>query len=79
MHRLTLLGIQLVDSPKGGLLVKHRLDSFLFVDMKSNKHLDPILIQLNEYVLKKYVEVFSRGEIGYLYTKVGFVFRMCMT
>jgi len=44
VHRLARLGVQLVDSTKGGFMVHHSSESS-FVDVKSKKHLDPILME----------------------------------
>ena len=48
--------------------------------MKAKQQLDPILVDLKNSVLGKFVEnllkFFCKGDMGYLDIKVGFVFRM---
>ncbi|KAH0644862.1 hypothetical protein KY284_032746 [Solanum tuberosum] len=61
VHRLAQLGVQLVDSPKGGFMVHSGSESSFMVDVKSKKDLDPLLIELKESVLNKSVEAFSQG------------------
>lgn len=56
VHRLARLGIRLEDSPNGGITV-HNNSQYSFVDeMKSKKHLDPLLMELKESVLWKLKE-----------------------
>ncbi|KAH0773702.1 hypothetical protein KY290_010839 [Solanum tuberosum] len=59
VHRLARLGVQLVDSTKGGVMVHHNSKSSFVVDVKSKQHLDPILMELKESVLGKSIEAFS--------------------
>ncbi|KAH0776336.1 hypothetical protein KY290_007747 [Solanum tuberosum] len=66
VHRLARLGVQLVDSTKGGFMVHHSSESSFVVDVKSKQHLDPILMKLKESVLNKSVEAFSQGGYGVL-------------
>ncbi|KAH0737964.1 hypothetical protein KY290_036669 [Solanum tuberosum] len=40
VHRLAQLGVQLVDSTKGGFMAHHSSESSFVVDVKSNKYLD---------------------------------------
>ncbi|WMV45229.1 hypothetical protein MTR67_038614 [Solanum verrucosum] len=61
VHRLARLGVQSVDSTKGGFMVHHSSELSLVVDVKSKQHLDPILMELKESILNKFVEVFSKG------------------
>ena len=61
VHRLVLLGVRLEDSPNGGFMVHHNSDSSLVVEVKSKKHLDPVLMELKELGLGKINEAFSRG------------------
>jgi len=46
VHRLARLGVQLVDSPKGGLTVHRGSESSFVVDVKSKQDLNPLLIEL---------------------------------
>ncbi|KAH0709715.1 hypothetical protein KY284_011142 [Solanum tuberosum] len=61
VHRLAQLGVQLVDSTEGGVMVHHDSESSFVVDVNSKQHLDPILMELKESVLNKSVEAFSQG------------------
>ncbi|KAH0685610.1 hypothetical protein KY290_017106 [Solanum tuberosum] len=61
VHRLARLGIQLVDSTKGGVMVHNGSKSSFVTDVKAKQGLDPILVELKEAVLKKSVEAFSQG------------------
>ncbi|WMV58604.1 hypothetical protein MTR67_051989 [Solanum verrucosum] len=51
VHRFARLGVQRVDSTKGGVMVHHGSESSLVVDVKSKEGLDPILMDLKESVL----------------------------
>jgi len=55
------LGVELVDSTKGGVMVHNGSESSFVADVKSKQGLDPILVELKEEVLKKSVKAFSRG------------------
>ncbi|KAH0670724.1 hypothetical protein KY285_025700 [Solanum tuberosum] len=66
VHRLAQLGVQLVDSPKGGFMVHSGSESSFMVDVKSKQDLDPLLMELKESVLNKSVEAFSQGGDGVL-------------
>ena len=59
VHRLFCLGVRLEDSPSGVFMVHHNFESSLVVKIKSNKHLDPQLIELKESVLCKFNQSFS--------------------
>ena len=49
----------LVDSHMGGVIIQHRSDSSLVVDVKDKQHLDPILIDLKDSALGKFIEAFT--------------------
>ncbi|XP_049394743.1 uncharacterized protein LOC125859043 [Solanum stenotomum] len=66
VHRLACLGVQLVDFSKGKFMVHHSSQSSIVVDVKFKKHLDPILMDLKELVLNKFVEAFSQWGDGVL-------------
>ncbi|WMV40996.1 hypothetical protein MTR67_034381 [Solanum verrucosum] len=66
VHRLARLGVQLVDSTKGGVIVHNGSKLSLVADVKAKKGLDPTLVELKEMVLKKSVEAFSQGGNGIL-------------
>ncbi|WMV37616.1 hypothetical protein MTR67_031001, partial [Solanum verrucosum] len=74
VHRLAQLGVQLVDSTKGGVVVLHSSKSSFVVYVKTKEHLDPILMELQESVLGKSVEAFSQGGDGVLRYKA----RLCV-
>lgn len=57
-------------------MVQHSSKSSFVVDVKAKEYLDSILMELKEFVLCKFIEAFSEGDMGYLDIKVGFVFRM---
>nr|ABI34336.1 hypothetical protein SDM1_41t00011 [Solanum demissum] len=61
VHRLAQIGIQLMDSTKGGVMVHNGSESSFLVDVKSKQGLDPILMELKESVLNKSVEAFFQG------------------
>ena len=79
VHRLTQLGVQLLDSLKGGFMVQLSYESSLVVDVKSKQHLDSIFMELKKLVHGKFVEAFSQRNMGYLGIKLGCVFRMWMS
>ena len=53
MHRLARLGVRLVDFTSGGVSVHPSSESFFVVEVKKGQHLDPVLIELMDYVLMK--------------------------
>ncbi|KAH0706325.1 hypothetical protein KY289_011401 [Solanum tuberosum] len=59
VHRLAQLGVQLVNSTKGGVMVHNGSESSFVMDVKSKQGLVPILVELKESVLKKSIEAFS--------------------
>ncbi|WMV20070.1 hypothetical protein MTR67_013455 [Solanum verrucosum] len=69
VHRLARLGMQVVDSTKGRVMIHHSYESSFVVDVNSKQHLDPILMELKESVLNKSIEVFSQGGDGVLLFK----------
>ncbi|WMV37778.1 hypothetical protein MTR67_031163 [Solanum verrucosum] len=66
IHRLAWLGVQLVDSTKGGVMVHNGSESSFVADVKAKQGLDTILVELKDVVLKKSVEAFSQGGDGVL-------------
>ena len=46
VNRYARLGIRLEDSAKGGSMVHNNFESYLAVELNSNKYLDPLLIEL---------------------------------
>ncbi|WMV08641.1 hypothetical protein MTR67_002026 [Solanum verrucosum] len=63
VHRLSRLGVRLVDSTKGGVMVHNSSESSFVTDVKAKQGLDPTLVELKETVLKKSVECFPKGEM----------------
>lgn len=66
VHRLAQLGVRLEESSKGGFMVRRNFNSSIVVDVMCKTHLDPVLMELKESVLKKNNECFSQGEDGVL-------------
>lgn len=66
MHRLVWLGVRLVDSEDGGVVVWNGLESYLIVEVKENQDQDPFLLQLKEDVHKQKVMLFTRMGDGVL-------------
>ncbi|WMV46404.1 hypothetical protein MTR67_039789 [Solanum verrucosum] len=66
VHRLARLGVHLVDSTKGCVMVHNGLESSFVADVKSKQGLDPTLVELKEAVFKKSVKAFSQGGDGVL-------------
>ncbi|WMV13507.1 hypothetical protein MTR67_006892 [Solanum verrucosum] len=72
VHKLARLGVQLVDSAKGGVMVHDGSEWSFVVDDKAMQSLDPILVDLKEAILKKFVEAFSqRGDEVLRYQGLG--------
>ncbi|WMV54497.1 hypothetical protein MTR67_047882 [Solanum verrucosum] len=61
VHRLTRLGVRLVDSSEGVFVVHNGSKSSFVSGVKAKQGLDMILVELNEVVLQKSVEPFSQG------------------
>ena len=66
IHKVARLGVWLVDSTSGGVLVHHSSESVLVVELKEGQHLDRVLMELNNSVLVKMNEPFSLGDYGIL-------------
>ncbi|WMV25493.1 hypothetical protein MTR67_018878 [Solanum verrucosum] len=64
VHRLARIGVRLVDSNKGGVMVHNGLESSFVSEVKAKQGLDPTFVELRELVLKKFVEAFSQGGLG---------------
>ena len=65
VHRLDHLGVQIEDSPIGGVVVRHNSESSLVVKVKSKQHHDQAFMDLMESVLGKLNESLSLGEMVY--------------
>ncbi|WMV37721.1 hypothetical protein MTR67_031106 [Solanum verrucosum] len=77
-RRMARLGVQLVDSTKGGVMVHNGFESSFVMDVNSKQDLDPILVELKDSVHKKSVRLSPKGEMGCLGTKVDYVFQILM-
>ena len=62
VHGLARLGVRLEDSAKGGYMVDYKSKLFLIVEVKSKKHLERPLMELQQSVLSKLKESFSLRE-----------------
>jgi len=51
MHMLARLGVQLVDSTKGGAMVHNESELSFVMDVNSKQGLDPRLVELKESVM----------------------------
>ena len=51
VHRLSRLGVLLVDSTSGGVSVHPNSESSLVVEVKKGHHFDHVLIELKDSVL----------------------------
>src|SRR5688572_23431403 len=61
VHRLARLGVRLVDSSDGGMVVQNGSESSLMMDVNAKQDMDPSLVDLKKYVETKVIESFSRG------------------
>ena len=59
VHRFSILGARLKDSPNGDFVVLHNSKSSLMVEVKYKKHLDLLLMEFKESVLSNMNESFS--------------------
>lgn len=73
VHRLTQLGVQLVDSNEGVVVVHNGAKSSFISDVKAKKDLDSILVDLKKMVSKKELRLTPKGEMVLLYTMVSYM------
>ena len=66
VHRLAHLGVRLVDSNDGRVLVQKGSVSSLVHDVKVNQDLDPRIVELKRLVVEKNIEAFSLKVDGIL-------------
>ncbi|WMV18493.1 hypothetical protein MTR67_011878 [Solanum verrucosum] len=66
VHRLTRLGVRLMNSTKGGVMVQNSSNLSSGTNVKATQCLDPTLVELKEAILRKFVEAFSQGGDGVL-------------
>lgn len=50
IHQLTCLGVQLVDSGNGGVVLQNTAKSSLIIEVKERQYEDPELVELRERV-----------------------------
>ena len=61
VHRLARLGVRLDDSPNSRFVVHNNSKSSLMVEVKSKKHLDPLLMKLKKSLFSKLNESVTQG------------------
>ncbi|XP_070042768.1 uncharacterized protein [Nicotiana tomentosiformis] len=61
VHQLASLGVRLVDSSEGGVIVQNRVESSLVMEVKKKQYNDPLLVQLKEGIRKHKTMAFSLG------------------
>ncbi|XP_070036784.1 uncharacterized protein [Nicotiana tomentosiformis] len=61
VHQLASLGVRLVDSGEGGVIVQNRAETSLVVEVKEKQYDDPLLVQLKEGIHKHKTMAFSLG------------------
>ena len=66
VHRLSRLGVRLIDSTSEGVLVHPSSELSLVVEVRKGQHLDPVLMELKDSVLLKMNESFALGDDGML-------------
>ncbi|KAH0781716.1 hypothetical protein KY290_001314 [Solanum tuberosum] len=66
VHRLARLGVRLMDSTEGGVVVMNGDESSLVSEVKEKHDQDPILLKLKANVHKKKVMAFEKGGDGVL-------------
>ena len=59
VHRLAHIGVLLMDSTKGSVMVHNGSESSYVMDVNSMQELDPLLVELNESIIRKSIEFFS--------------------
>jgi len=66
VHRLARLGVRLMKSTKGGVVVHNGSELSFMTNVKAKQCLDSTLVELKEAVLRKSIEAFSQGGDGVL-------------
>ncbi|XP_075111388.1 uncharacterized protein LOC142181771 [Nicotiana tabacum] len=61
VHRLANLGVRLLDSEDGGVVLQNRAESSLVAEAKENQFSDPYLLQLKEGIHKHKTMAFEQG------------------
>src|SRR5688572_32686051 len=65
VHRLARLGVRLVDSSDGGVVVLNGSESSLMMDVKAKQDMYPSFVKLKKSVETKVIEAFSKGGDGF--------------
>ncbi|XP_019224223.1 PREDICTED: uncharacterized protein LOC109205913 [Nicotiana attenuata] len=61
VHRLASLGVRLLDSEDGGVVLQNRAESSLVAEVKEKQFSDPYLLQLTEGIHKHKTMAFEQG------------------
>ncbi|XP_070057758.1 uncharacterized protein [Nicotiana tomentosiformis] len=61
VHQLASLGVRLVDSNEGEVIVQNRTESSLVTEVKEKQYNDPVLVELKEGTHKHKTTAFSLG------------------
>ncbi|XP_070004111.1 uncharacterized protein [Nicotiana sylvestris] len=61
VHRLANLGVRLLDSEDGGVVLQNRVESSLVAEVKEKQISDPYLLQLKEGIHKHKTMAFEKG------------------
>ncbi|WMV46834.1 hypothetical protein MTR67_040219 [Solanum verrucosum] len=61
VHRLARLGVRLMDSTEGGVVVMNGAESSLMLEVKGKQDQDPILLELKANVHKQKALAFEQG------------------
>ncbi|WMV08745.1 hypothetical protein MTR67_002130 [Solanum verrucosum] len=67
VHRFDQLGVRLVDSNVGGVVVRNGSKSSFVLDVRAKQSLDPVFVKLKKVVLKNYVVAFYQRGDGVLF------------
>lgn len=76
LHRFARLGVRLVNSNKGGVIVHNGVESPLVLKVKAKQSLDPIFVVLKEWWLKSRRGFLPRGR-WYALISTSFVCSQC--
>ncbi|XP_069144497.1 uncharacterized protein [Solanum lycopersicum] len=66
VHRLSRLGVRLVESTSEGVTIHPSSESYLIIEVKKGQYLDLVLMELKDSVLLKMNESFALGDDGIL-------------
>ncbi|XP_070023123.1 uncharacterized protein [Nicotiana sylvestris] len=61
VHQLASLGVHLVNSSEGGVIIQNRAESSLVAEVKEKKYNDPLLVQVKEGIHNHKTTTFSLG------------------